>query len=636
MKTKTITQLVVWAFLACTTMAAAQTNAVRSMSQISYKKNVRLETPAMKQVSLSSADAKVEKTLAQIKDIDLSANARAKTVLKATAGNDLLNGTLAIDAYDYFSGAPLSWNIEVRKDETDATKYWFKNLFPFKEGEGLTLYEVYATLSDNILSFPLNQVVMDITELGQFTLQGLEYVQGKGDVLMTTPIQAKVDEENGVIVFQNGFGANNEGFISCYDLNWTARVYTAETYPILTEIMLPQGAMFETMSQDLMNYPFLTVNIPGKTWEWNCLSNVKDFDAIEWQYAPADASSEADIITVTEPKLVMDVNAGDAFIAPILAVEKDNHYGMATIGYNSGYFEYGAIVEAGGATHVDDGQRFNWSNANFDYDLNFMMTVPGTNDLAYGFNGQKGKAKKETEALMVRYDAPADPLLFGGVDVLCLLSDPNNKSHFRMEIREVSMDAESFALGNLIAYSDKVNKYSGGVGDIATLQFSDFKTSDNKALDKVRVTTGFALILSGYYEDGVIFTAASENYQRPYNRSTTFYKVPGDEKNYYMHEDLSQALFFSLYDASFESGNTGIEPVETANTTKLYTTSDAFNFTYTDDFTSMDVYNMNGQKVSSYALPQTGTFSIAKSALNDGVYMFRMNGKTTEVLRAVK
>lgn len=72
------------------------------------------------------------------------------------------------------------------------------------------------------------------------------------------------------------------------------------------------------------------------------------------------------------------------------------------------------------------------------------------------------------------------------------------------------------------------------------------------------------------------------------------------------------------------------------NTTKLFSTADAFNFTYTDDFTSVDVYNVNGQKVSTYALPQTGTFSIAKAGLADGVYMFRMNGKTTEVLRAVK
>ena len=48
------------------------------------------------------------------------------------------------------------------------------------------------------------------------------------------------------------------------------------------------------------------------------------------------------------------------------------------------------------------------------------------------------------------------------------------------------------------------------------------------------------------------------------------------------------------------------------------------------------MYNVNGQKVSTYALPQTGTFSIAKAGLADGVYMFRMNGKTTEVLRAVK
>ena len=90
-----------------------------------------------------------------------------------------------------------------------------------------------------------------------------------------------------------------------------------------------------------------------------------------------------------------------------------------------------------------------------------------------------------------------------------------------------------------------------------------------------------------------------------------------------------------LTDAVYGEGQSSVASVE-ANTTKLFSTSDAFNFTYTDDFTSVDVYNVNGQKVSSYALPQTGTFSIAKAGLADGVYMFRMNGKTTEVLRAVK
>lgn len=97
-----------------------------------------------------------------------------------------------------------------------------------------------------------------------------------------------------------------------------------------------------------------------------------------------------------------------------------------------------------------------------------------------------------------------------------------------------------------------------------------------------------------------------------------------------------EAEAFTPFLRMFVSEGTSSAPSVSANQTTVFSTADAFNFTYTDDFTSMDVYNMNGQKVSSYALPQTGTFSIAKSALNDGVYMFRMNGKTTEVLRAVK
>ena len=99
--------------------------------------------------------------------------------------------------------------------------------------------------------------------------------------------------------------------------------------------------------------------------------------------------------------------------------------------------------------------------------------------------------------------------------------------------------------------------------------------------------------------------------------------------------NINTHLFMLLTDAVYGEGQSSVASVE-ANTTKLFSTSDAFNFTYTDDFTSVDVYNVNGQKVSSYALPQTGTFSIAKAGLADGVYMFRMNGKTTEVLRAVK
>ena len=178
--------------------------------------------------------------------------------------------------------------------------------------------------------------------------------------------------------------------------------------------------------------------------------------------------------------------------------------------------------------------------------------------------------------------------------------------------------------------------------------FYDFVAKDEdgitSTLDEVAIKNpenGFVLALTGFNVEGADFAVFSEVMPRPDGMSYSYFTLKNADgtldDGLYSWVGNTSTMYMELYGAILGNPEqSGIAPVETNNTTKLFSTSDAFNFTYTDDFTSVDVYNVNGQKVSTYALPQTGTFSIAKAGLADGVYMFRMNGKTTEVLRAVK
>lgn len=90
---------------------------------------------------------------------------------------------------------------------------------------------------------------------------------------------------------------------------------------------------------------------------------------------------------------------------------------------------------------------------------------------------------------------------------------------------------------------------------------------------------------------------------------------------------------------SFEIGQgnwtpTSVENVETANAS-VAVAGDNFQLTYGDEYNAVEVYNVAGAKVASYALPQGGSFEVPAADLK-GVYMVVFQGAKNTTVKVVK
>lgn len=90
---------------------------------------------------------------------------------------------------------------------------------------------------------------------------------------------------------------------------------------------------------------------------------------------------------------------------------------------------------------------------------------------------------------------------------------------------------------------------------------------------------------------------------------------------------------------SFEIGQgdwtaVSVENVETADAS-VVVAGDSFQLTYGDEYTSVDVYNVAGAKVASYALPQGGSFEVPAADFS-GVYMVVFQGAKNTTVKVVK
>lgn len=90
---------------------------------------------------------------------------------------------------------------------------------------------------------------------------------------------------------------------------------------------------------------------------------------------------------------------------------------------------------------------------------------------------------------------------------------------------------------------------------------------------------------------------------------------------------------------SFEIGQgdwtpSSVETVETADAS-VAVAGDNFQLTYGDEYTSVEVYNVAGAKVASYALPQGGSFEVPAADFS-GVYMVVFQGAKNTTVKVVK
>ena len=103
----------------------------------------------------------------------------------------------------------------------------------------------------------------------------------------------------------------------------------------------------------------------------------------------------------------------------------------------------------------------------------------------------------------------------------------------------------------------------------------------------------------------------------------------GKSKTYYVYQGVKPEGQ-QIGDGTTDLEESNVQPV------KVYSLNGQFNLTYPNVYTAVEVYAVNGNKVASYNLPENGSFSIDNSSLANGVYLIRMIGQTSEVLKVVK
>ena len=75
--------------------------------------------------------------------------------------------------------------------------------------------------------------------------------------------------------------------------------------------------------------------------------------------------------------------------------------------------------------------------------------------------------------------------------------------------------------------------------------------------------------------------------------------------------------------------STGLETVKN-KIASVISTSNSFNLNYTSDFDKAMVYNVSGQLMAEFALPNSGTYSIPTNNLTKGIYILKFTGTKTE------
>ena len=547
---------------------------------------------------------------------------------------DILDAdTLIVSSRSYFSLKPFMAKIAVSVSGDQIT---FTDLLLTGAD-----YSITGTVNGSTVTVALGQTVLQPLSNGKNENASLGSLDAGGqNVVSSGNITGTIDEENGTITFDCYLGVVAQGG-SFYELYEPGMVlYTSESCPLIAEY-LPSTGFYVSASNQGTLYPLYLMMMPPSTFGFiPVVSADAENPAYGWTMDKLDEQlAVEETITSTEPLLALQSPVlNDIYTVPTLTVTE----GQKTATYQAGNYGHiplaegdpttfyqGRYMQIGGGSFQDErGAIFDLTNADLDY--GFTVPMAGQGQYYYGTGSG-------IDDIIARYEDPGDPFDIYMVSLMVgAYSNPQNLP-LTLNILDVQVQNNSYVFGDTLATASAY-EFDSNTG---TLWFGDFKVKDEAGFDSdvdaVRVDGGFAIALGGLNQEGLELAALAEEYQRPYTNANTLITVEQNGRKVLTQWiDYDSKIFFALRGNYVASAVTSVPSVESDGGANVLSTSDAFNFTYTDDFTSVDVYNVNGQKVSTYALPQTGTFSIAKAGLADGVYMFRMNGKTTEVLRAVK
>lgn len=365
----------------------------------------------------------------------------------------------------------------------------------------------------------------------------------------------------------------------------------------------------------------------GVKWE-SYITNLKDYDySMTWEYG-VNGSYEGDVLN--------------------MPINSDLSFPVAIATYNGKQTAFTFSEEAtliAGAGSSRNGVDYGFTNYNMWYGLYVPMNA--SNEFGYG-TGEVQVSQTESgnvENVVLYYPNEGGDLSFKSLDVL-LIAAAGLKGSLSVTVNEASLSDKGFpTLGDKIAVSSSVNLSDLLVWDeymdskkntypYGMLTFSKFTAAEGgAALDKVSVNGSFAVVISGFKNANAgLFMDAVSDYSKV---------VLSAAENVFMNLDNGYIVRKAYYrnaaaffrGAVVGDGGTGIASIANEDGIKAYVNGANVEVSYPETVTSVQVVNVAGQVVATYALEGTSA-TIPAANLVNGLYLLKFdNGATVKVMK---
>ncbi|MDR0317692.1 MAG: T9SS type A sorting domain-containing protein [Lactococcus lactis] len=487
---------------------------------------------------------------ANVKDVGSYKYTTTKMTVKKSEGSKddpFFVGTMSARGQDYFDGW-LDWNVQIRKDATDANKFWFMDFFPPYNGNPTQDVEIYATLSGSTLTFPLGQPLFTPRDGILVSLAGNE-------PQMTGSINATVNTTDKCIEFKVGVcmwvqkkldGTPETGWYWLFDNGMTfTEPGHEQIYPQYTA---PDGTLYLGLSNDGAGYAFndqFGICAPYTTWTWENL-NPDATATYLWQYNEVEDYLQSGPVfgpVITSNQLNLSHNVeNEWYTFPTLTGTLPNNssssFQLNTLDYVN------ATIEAGGmSTHGS--KTYHLTNANLDTWNNGYRRV----DISM-------TAAANVDTLIALYEKPLTTLYFEGVDINVdnTYTAPTNLV-FTLDIFEYERVNGRPVFGRKLASSRfNTSNIIGGGARFPIIRFDELFALDadgfETELPYLEVNTGFALKFAGQRQAGVHIDVLAEATPRG-DGKIFHYFTKHQEEGLWLWNGGSFTFLFSLIEGMY-------------------------------------------------------------------------------------
>jgi len=158
-----------------------------------------------------------------------------------------------------------------------------------------------------------------------------------------------------------------------------------------------------------------------------------------------------------------------------------------------------------------------------------------------------------------------------------------------------------------------------------------------KSVDELGFETAAPIVVSDTFEIYLFTTAGMDFglYVDTYNDDNkTAYMLGGDD-HYYSYPNWNVNFHISL-NGVFATGTSAVNNVKTDQLSKVVRAGNDYKISYPAAFTALKMFNITGQLVAEYQLPNTGEAILPASNLPNGTYLLRFEGSASETVKIVR